>query len=318
MGRRSKRKSKALKGLDAAPVVALEKLTIGSPAGADESRLVLITDRLVLPPYRNEDDELDSPELQLDIRPRGYFVSGLCYSCSRPCADPELLCEGCHVVGFCSPEHLRREAASHAPLCNVLANLERPGSAVGLDGPAYRRLRADLVLVAQKALGRVLEPREREILLYPRLCGTCHGAKDLERCPDCLVAYHCPGDHVLDHRRHCAQLRVLGRILEVETASGFVAPELPAFEVAEPPEDFDRLVRRIFRRHYERIDCASYAALSQTASSPLTALYVIGKLPRCEPYTVSPRARCPGLPFLLADCGRCLRVILSLALAAEP
>lgn len=289
MGRKSKRKSKPGQDL---------KTLLEEPKPSP-SRPMPIAERLGLAAYHGDDpdDGDEEAELQLDFRPRAYFVSGLCYVCSQP-GQPGLTCEDCRMLSYCSAQHRQQSLKQHRQLCAVLGEICLRGKGLslgrGLGADEYRGFRLELLRIVEAALGRRLELSERELLLYPRLCRVCHGSEDLRACSHCLMEHFC-GDHSEGHEQHCGEFRVFRGILAMQGGSGFAAPRIPDFLVAEGqelPDNFDELIKEVwaFGCDYEKIDCASYAALSQAASPALTTFYALRNTQLCSQNVVSTEA----------------------------
>lgn len=101
MGKKSKRKSKPCSNVQNSSNTSFKnKKPLEVGCNSNEEPL-LIKDRLSLSAYHPEDPENDEFELQLEFRPRLYFVSSLCYACSQPC-ELEFPCEDCQMVVYCS------------------------------------------------------------------------------------------------------------------------------------------------------------------------------------------------------------------------
>lgn len=281
MGRKSKRKSKLNHALKA-PVGKLNSIKIDDSLPI--SKTITIVDRLGLPLYQSDEPEDEESELQLDFRPRPYFVSSLCCVCSKPCNDEsQFKCENCAMVTYCSNEHRQQNLKHHKQLCTVLTEICVKNNGLDLAknlGPdEYRSFRVELLRIVEQALGRRMELWEREILLYPRLCRICHRADDLKTCHECHMEYFCE-EHKGNHEDYCDELKVFRGILAMQADNGLLAPKIPDFVInaeEEMPSDFDGMMRTVFAfgSDYERIDCASYAALSQAASPALTARYAL-------------------------------------------
>lgn len=294
MGRKSKRKSKSTNYVQKSSAPTVEnsstspknnKQSLEGKCTINSSEPLLIKDRLLLPAYHPEDSEYDEFELQLDFRPRPYFVSSLCYACSQPC-ELEFPCEDCHMVVYCSGQHRQQNYKSHKQLCKVLSEICRTNKglalAKNLSADEYRSFRVELLQIVELALGRRLELYECEILLYPRLCRLCHSCDDLRPCLECHMEYFCDEpDHKGDHPKHCEEFRIFRSILALQKENGFAAPRIPDFILGhgeDAPSSFDEFVKKIYGlgyTDYEKFDCASYAALSQAASPALTAFYAL-------------------------------------------
>lgn len=260
----------------------------------DSKPIITIIDRLNLSPYHNEDAEEDEYELQLEFKPRRYFVSSLCCLCSKICSSFDYPCEDCHMVAYCSSQHRQQHLNLHKELCVVLSDIcgkkNELRLAKDLDPEDFRSFRVQLLSTIENTLGRRMDLYEREIILYPRLCRLCHDSKNLKCCNDCEMEFYCD-EHRSNHANYCNEFRIFRTILEMQINHGFVTPRIPNIFFEENhvlPDNFDALIKDVFVRDYEKIDCNSYAALSQVASPPLTVFYALKNLSRrrCKNFLV--------------------------------
>lgn len=293
MGRKSKRKSKSNQvSKSSSSKTGLLKTLIEDV----NPKPILITDRLGLPAYHTDEPDDEESELQLDFQTRPYYASGLCYVCSKSCDGLDFPCDDCRMVVYCSAQHRQQSLKQHKQLCGVLTEICRKNNGLSLarnlNADEYRSFRVELLQIVENALGRRMELWEREILLYPRLCRVCHSTEHLRGCGECLMEVFCDNEeHRGNHEDHCEAFRVFGRILALQRENGFAAPRIPDFVVDEErtlPENFDELIKEIFAYgcDYEKIDCASYAALSQAASPALTAFYALRSGQYCSQFKV--------------------------------
>lgn len=194
-------------------------------------------------------------------------------------------------------QHRQQNFKSHKQLCKVLVEICRKNKglalAKNLSADEYRSFRVELLQIVELALGRRLELWEREILLYPRLCRLCHSCDDLKPCLECHMEYFCDDpSHMENHKNHCEEFRIFRTILAMQKENGFAAPKIPDYflsQTDEVPSTFDELVKKIFTLGYvyKKIDCASYAALSQVASPALTAFCALRKTQHFNQIVVS-------------------------------
>ncbi|KAJ8687412.1 hypothetical protein QAD02_023206 [Eretmocerus hayati] len=250
---------------------------------------ITILDRIKLPQYQytttnGQNEEEDS--VQLEFRPRGYFVAGLCYLCCAP-GNPNFACSNCNgMVEYCSSNHLKQHSKSHSHLCPLLAELSRRcnednSSITSLDPDAWRRFRLGTVEAAKNGLGRELELWEREALLYPKLCSKCRYSKGLQACPGCGLEFRCE-KHLEEWHEgvvgRCDEMKLFGAMLrEQNRRASCTAPEIPSgwrLKIDEKiPDSLEDALRLVFgEKRHACIDATSYAALSVVASPPLTAL----------------------------------------------
>ena len=301
MGRKSKRKPKLNQNLK---TCTSKNNNIKSQSFTNEpefSKLILITDRLSLPAYHSEEVDEEDFELQLDFRPRSYYVSSLCYVCSKLCDAFQFPCNDCHMIVYCSPQHRQQNLKHHKQLCQVLTEICHKNNGLSfakdLNADEYRVFRVELLQMIESTLGRRMELWEREILLYPKLCRVCHSSNDLKECANCSMEFFCTGkygEHQGNHADYCKEFKVFRSILTMQQENGFAAPKIPNVvfdDEHQYPHNFDELIKEIFEFgcDYEKIDCASYAALSQAASPALTAFYAIQNTPQLNKSMVSPR-----------------------------
>lgn len=121
-------------------------------------------------------------------------MSTICQVCKIPLAH-HVHCKQCTMVSYCSVEHLTEDADGHQPLCKAIQEIAKKrgghvyNNARILNDDDYRSLRVHTLNLCENALQRHLQPFEREILLFPRLCatGTCREWRQqlLTECKSC-------------------------------------------------------------------------------------------------------------------------------------
>ena len=77
---------------------------------------------------------------------------------------------------------------------------------------------------------RPMQPYEREMFLYPRVCATCRTDEGnlLKSCPDCLSLFYCCDQHIPpDHSSHCRDLKLLLDINVEQSKKGRIDCMLP-------------------------------------------------------------------------------------------
>lgn len=156
----------------------------------------------------------------------------------------------------------------------------------------FRGFRLGLLQIIQETLQRPLELWEREMLLFPRLCRICHAFEDLDRCPNCLMEYYCIDNplHSKSHEDYCQQFNIYRRILEImnskffkgSTQQIFSSPKIPMIQSTNARvvlTNFDEFLFMLYKsatkKDYDKLDCASYASLSVTATPSLTVLHAL-------------------------------------------
>lgn len=80
------------------------------------------------------------------------------------------------MVFYCKEEHLLADEPNHKPLCVEMEKIAKTRGmhlynfAQKLTFDDFRSLRVYTLHMCEQALGRQLQPYEREILLFPRIC----------------------------------------------------------------------------------------------------------------------------------------------------
>lgn len=126
------------------------------------------------PPYDDEE------YVEFKFSPRPVYMSTICQVC-KVSLPRHVHCKQCLMVSYCSVEHLEEDAAGHRALCTAIQEIAKKrgghvyNNARILNDDDYRSLRVHTLNLCENALQRHLQPFEREILLFPRLCatGTC-------------------------------------------------------------------------------------------------------------------------------------------------
>lgn len=140
------------------------------------------------PPYDDEE------YVEFKFSPRPVYMSTICQVCKIPLPS-HVHCKLCQMVSYCSVEHLHEDAVAHQPLCAAIQEIAKKrgghvyNNARILNDDDYRSLRVHTLNLCENALQRHLQPFEREILLFPRLCatGTCREWRQqlLTECKSC-------------------------------------------------------------------------------------------------------------------------------------
>lgn len=61
-------------------------------------------------------------DIEYNFRPRRIYINGLCLSCLQLCR-PEIRCESCKMVSYCSEKHRMENHNEHKHLCNILTDI---------------------------------------------------------------------------------------------------------------------------------------------------------------------------------------------------
>ncbi|XP_029162374.1 uncharacterized protein LOC114933957 [Nylanderia fulva] len=231
--------------------------------------------------YDRSPDDSDEEEdiVVLNFSPRFVFVSNLCLICME---RSEEACESCGLVSYCSIQHKKQGWPKHRELCKVLTEVCTNGGGFSflpdLTADDYRIYRLKLIEIVEHRLGRLLDPWEKEILLYPRICCSCrYFSKTLRYCPACGIELFCE-NHDDKHEEWCRDFQVFRRVLFMQHRNGNVDPEIPDTFQTTPlylPNNFDLLMTQLYSRstYYCNMDCYTYCSLSHISTIPLTTLY---------------------------------------------
>lgn len=231
--------------------------------------------------WRESSSEEEEERVELNVRPRFVFVSSLCSMCMQ---RSKLFCERCRMVSYCSTAHRAQGSTKHRELCEPLNEIRSSMESTlspdkSLDPEQYRVYRLKLIASLESRIGRSLELWEREIILYPRVCRSCHCFSEKSICcPRCGMEYFCE-EHGGEHENWCAQFQILRRVLLLQHRHGWVEPKIPnefrQISVTRSDLDLDRLLFEIYSNcpYYRKMDTYTYSTLSQLCTIPLTALY---------------------------------------------
>ncbi|XP_063980809.1 uncharacterized protein LOC135164419 [Diachasmimorpha longicaudata] len=249
-----------------------------------QTSILDISSRLTLPlkPFGVDlsADSDDEEILEFQIRPRFFYVSSLCLVCMN---QYTIHCNDCGMVSYCSEKHREENRRQHAALCKVLleicGGMEGFSLAKTLPPDLYRSFRIKTINLVENKMKRRLDLWEREIMLYPKICGSCGKVDNLICCPVCGMDFYCER-HEQNHGKRCKEFRIFRRVLWMQHKYGFIEPEAPLVHYKDPrvlPENFDFLIYDMYKNSpsYRRIDSYTYACLSHVATAPLTALFAM-------------------------------------------
>lgn len=89
-------------------------------------------------------------------------------------------------------------------------------------------------------LQRPIEPYEREMFLYPRVCATCYSdeGSSLKECSQCESVFFCSDEHCpSNHSEHCKDLKLLLDLNVEQSKKGRIECMLP-HELLKKFEEF--------------------------------------------------------------------------------
>lgn len=99
------------------------------------------------------------------------------------------------MVFYCKEEHLKLDEPHHKQLCIAIEEIAKPrgyhlyNSSEKLTFDDFRSMRMHTLMMVEQSVGRPLQPFEREIMLFPKICSgpLCREWKPnlLTVCNDC-------------------------------------------------------------------------------------------------------------------------------------
>ncbi|XP_035794021.1 uncharacterized protein LOC118467535 [Anopheles albimanus] len=239
-----------------------------------------------------EEDLLDEEEedtIEYKFMPRPVFIATICQVCKNP-LKTFYHCERCKMVSYCGEEHRQADQPAHRDLCAVLCEIagQRGGHlyqlARKLNVQEYRNLRVHTLNQIELTLKRQLQPYEREIVLFPRIClaPDCREWRQelLTECKDCRQVSYCAAQpaHLLlaAHARWCKAYLLFQKLILRQRILGRIEPVLPTRIITKSsplPINIDETIKQLYKSSSALRDECVYAVLSQIATAPLTALH---------------------------------------------
>lgn len=208
------------------------------------------------------------------------------------------------MVSYCSEQHTKEDEPHHKHLCIAMQEIakKRGGhvyhNAKVLSDDEYRNLRVHTMNMCQTMLKRPLQPFEREILLFPRLCYSplCREWKQqsLVNCKSCGQVAHCieHPEHLPDsHPKWCKYFALYQKMVTQQKKFGRIDPSLPGkiyqkqYELAG---NMDLVLKELYKTNPMLKNDCLYASITQLATAPLTAYFAtqVSKLEIGETFVI--------------------------------
>ena len=115
-------------------------------------------------------------------------------------------CNGCYEMQYCSKNHLGLHWKDHKEFCYCLRKIKADANKEHLFQYYSRNERANLITVAENELKRKLQPCEKQMFLYPKICLVCSESDPglVKSCPNCPYGNFCDS-HVNNekHKKYC-------------------------------------------------------------------------------------------------------------------
>ncbi|XP_046683737.1 uncharacterized protein LOC124369723 [Homalodisca vitripennis] len=214
---------------------------------------------------------------------REYYLYSLCQVCKRELVK-KVTCPKCNLISYCSQEHRREHWPSHADLCDaVVAVCVDRGvkhimqGAHNLPPDKFRIFRFKNMIDCETKVERPLEGWEKEMFIFPNVCGICKEYNNLVVCINCKHNSFCAGhQEKSNHSQWCEHVLQFKRIVEDQSKFGVVRPSIPVCEI-QPllPKLSD--INCFFQSICKYLEKFEYLQLTEIATCPLTALNTIFK-----------------------------------------
>lgn len=229
-----------------------------SPAQTSLKQLILDDD--------DDDDDEEVDYIEYKFMPRQVFICSICQACKTSLqSNARILCQLCQMITYCTAEHMQIDTAAHKELCTAIQEIAKKrgghiyNNARVVNSNDYRSLRVHTLNICENLLKRPLQTFEREILLFPRLCGTatCREWRQnqLTDCPACHQVAYCTAhpDHLIEnHQRWCKSFQLYEKLVVKQSVSGRIEPLLPTKIITKPyelPNNIDDVFKDLYENY---------------------------------------------------------------------
>ena len=126
----------------------------------------------------------------------------------------DVSCEKCKMIFYCNKKHQREHWSLHKDLCKVICDMLQSSGSSNLfekadksNSQTWLQSKINLLLEAQKKLGRKLLNYEKEIFLFPKTCFICYKSNTSLKTCKCALSF-CSDEHwnCEEHKTHCVEL----------------------------------------------------------------------------------------------------------------
>ncbi|XP_063544607.1 titin [Cydia strobilella] len=225
---------------------------------------------------------------------RKVFLQCACHVCKKDLKATRVPCSYCNLIFYCNQKHKDEDYSQHQALCFAVSTIVhlKDQKFIYTDsrnviGHNYRLLRMQMIVSCEKVLKRRLTPWEQEALLYPRMCAlpSCREWRQgkLMDCEGCGQMSYCSEDpdHLpKSHSRWCKSYNLYRGLVKHQQTKGRLEPKLPTrvLELSPLPENINEVLAAMYEQKIDMSDI-EYAALTQLATAPLTALFCLQHRP---------------------------------------
>ncbi|XP_063633771.1 titin [Cydia splendana] len=225
---------------------------------------------------------------------RKVFLQCACHVCKKDLKATRVPCSYCNLIFYCNQKHKDEDYSQHQALCFAVSRIVHLkdqkfiyADSRNVTGHNYRLLRMQMIVSCEKVLKRRLAPWEQEALLYPRMCAlsSCREWRQgkLMDCEGCGQISYCSEDpdHLpKSHSRWCKSYNLYRGLIKHQQTKGRLEPKLPTgvLELSPLPENINEVLAAMYEQKIDMSDI-EYAALTQLATAPLTALFCLQHRP---------------------------------------
>ncbi|XP_063391340.1 uncharacterized protein LOC134676884 [Cydia fagiglandana] len=225
---------------------------------------------------------------------RKVFLQCACHVCKKDLKATRVPCSYCNLIFYCNQKHKDEDYSQHQALCFAVSTIVHLkdqkfiyADSRNVTGHNYRLLRMQMIVSCEKVLKRRLAPWEQEALLYPRMCAlpSCREWRQgkLMDCEECGQISYCSEDpdHLpKSHSRWCRSYNLYRGLVKHQQTKGRLEPKLPTrvLELSPLPENINEVLAAMYEQKIDMSDI-EYAALTQLATAPLTALFCLQHRP---------------------------------------
>lgn len=225
------------------------------------------------------DEDSEEEYIEYKFSSRKVFLHNICHVCQK---TSTLLCPQCSMISYCSEQHCQEDSTAHKDFCAVIQEIAKKrgghvtNNAKILDANDFRNLRVHTLNLCCTSLKRPLQPFEKEMLLFPRIClkSDCKNWKpaELMDCPKCNQVAFCKAhrDHLPEDHENWCRAFTLYQCLNI---SNRIEPPMPSAILSQQivlPAGMDALLKALYGESFKD-ECVK-VLVTQVATGPLTAL----------------------------------------------
>ncbi|EFN81815.1 hypothetical protein EAI_15210, partial [Harpegnathos saltator] len=124
-----------------------------------------------------------------------FFNPNICHVCKKVDEGNFVSCDSCGLISYCSEEHKTHHRTEHVKICTVIPQLLQEKlqryTCRFSDWQQWIQSRTELLESVEKNIGHVLEPYEKQTILWSKSCDVCHKQVQLKTCQRCFSINYC-------------------------------------------------------------------------------------------------------------------------------